>query len=67
MHRFVFFAMMAAAILVGTATADAATRKKPGAAADRSAVTAAKHKPHVSRPAAATRAMARRPRESVDA
>ena len=53
MHRFAFFAMMAAVILVGTGTADAATRKKPGATADQSAVTTAKHKRHVSRPAAA--------------
>ena len=55
MHRFALCAAMAAAFLLGTATADAATRKKPGATADRSAVVAAKPKRHVSRPAAATR------------
>ena len=54
MHRFTLFAAMAALILSGIATADAAPRKKPQASTDRSKAIAAQHRRHhVARPAAA--------------
>jgi hypothetical protein len=54
MHRFALLAAMAV-ILLGT-TADAATRKKPGATTDRSTVATSKSKPQrVSKPAAPSR------------
>jgi hypothetical protein len=52
MHSFMLLATAAAVILAGTATSDAASRKKPHASADRSATVAAKHKRHVTRPVA---------------
>jgi len=52
MHSLMLLAMAAAVILAGTATSDAAPRKKPHASADRSATVAAKHKRHGTRPVA---------------
>jgi hypothetical protein len=48
MRSFMLLATAAAVILAGTATGDAAPRKKPHASADRP--VAAKHKRHVTRP-----------------
>jgi hypothetical protein len=53
MHRFTLFAAMAALVIAGIATADAAPRKKSRTTVDRSAVVALKHKQHhVARPQA---------------
>jgi hypothetical protein len=52
MHSFMVLATAAAVVLAGTATSDAASRKKPHASADRSATVAAKHKRPVTRPVA---------------
>ena len=55
MYRFTFFIAMAV-VLVATTGADAATRKKSGATAHRSAVTAAAHKRNrVTQPTAPSR------------
>jgi hypothetical protein len=50
MQRFTLFAAIAALILAGVATSDAAPRKKPQVRSDRSAVVAVKHKRQVARP-----------------
>ena len=55
MYRFTFFIAMAM-ILGATAASDAAAEKKSGATADRSSVTASKHKPQrVAKPTAPSR------------
>jgi hypothetical protein len=46
MHRIMLFATMAALVIGGIATADAAPRKKQHARADRPAAVAVKHKRH---------------------